>query len=248
MELNINSPAYYTNIYGVDDEVCCMCQDIFQYFKDKKYSDYINIIGIVPIVAPEEEVAKGLWKEIKKVEIKNGFASVSLRIDYSTYINSAIEKKKGLVIDNILKSIKAIKGRAKIDYKMFENDMRLFCKSNNILFDIKNIEKLLFEQTIDVSNYIALKDFDYLFDKGFLKEFSKSDILSVLNDYGGDLSVIDKKRYFGRFDYSLYQDNRYKTEIDLMIDDCVCGLTLFCEFNVENNRIIDGLIEDIRFQ
>ena len=94
-----------------------------KYFKDKKYSDYINIIGIVPIVAPEEEIAKGLWKEIKKVEIKYGFASVSLRINYSTYINSTIEKKKGLVIDNILKSIKAIKGRAKIDYKMFENDI-----------------------------------------------------------------------------------------------------------------------------
>lgn len=140
MELNINSPAYYTNVYGVDDEVYWMCQELSQYFKDKKYSEYINIIGIVPIVAPEEEIAKGLWKETKKVEINYGFASISLQINYTKYINSDIEKKKGLVIDNILKSIKAIKGRAKIDYKMLENDMRLFCESNNIIFNIENLE------------------------------------------------------------------------------------------------------------
>lgn len=245
MELNINSPAYYTNIYGVDDEVYWMCQELSQYFKGKKYSDYINIIGIVPIVAPEEEITKGLWKETKKVEINYGFASISLQINYTKYINSDIEKKKGLVIDNILKSIKTIKGRAKINYKMFENDMRLFCESNNIIFNIENLEELLFEQTIDISNYIALKDFDFLINKGYLNEFSKTNILSILNDYGGNLSIIDKKRYLGRFDYYILQDNRYQTEIDLMIDDYVSDLTLSCELNIKNNKIISGLIEDI---
>lgn len=134
MELNINSPAYYTNIYGVDDEIYWTCRELSKYFKDKDYSKYIKTVGIVPIVAPEDVIEKGLWKEIKNVEFKHGFATVSLQINYVKYINADIEKKKGMIIDNILKSIKAIKGRAKLDYKMFENDMRTFCKNNNIIF------------------------------------------------------------------------------------------------------------------
>ena len=51
MEININSPAYYTNIYGVDDEIYRMCQDLAIYVEDKKYSDWIDTIGIVPIIA-----------------------------------------------------------------------------------------------------------------------------------------------------------------------------------------------------
>ena len=35
MELNINSPAYFTNHYGVDDEVYRYCQNLHNYFKTK---------------------------------------------------------------------------------------------------------------------------------------------------------------------------------------------------------------------
>ena len=47
MELNINSPKYYKDVYGVDDEIYRLCQDIYIYFKDKSYSEIINIIGII---------------------------------------------------------------------------------------------------------------------------------------------------------------------------------------------------------
>ena len=52
MELNINSPAYFTNHYGVDDEVYRYCQNLHNYFKTKEYSETLTIIGITPIVAP----------------------------------------------------------------------------------------------------------------------------------------------------------------------------------------------------
>lgn len=135
MELNINSPAYYTNVYGVNDEIYWLCRDIAQYFKDKEYSDIIKTDGIVPIVAPEEELKKGLWKETKKVELKYGFASLSLQMNYQEYVDADISHKKGMIIGNILKSIWVIKSKAKIDYNAFEKDMREFCEANNIDID-----------------------------------------------------------------------------------------------------------------
>lgn len=245
MELNINSPAYYTKIYGVDDEIYWMCRELAQYMKDKDYSESIKIVGIVPIIAPKEVIEKGLCKEVKKVELKSGFASLSLHVNYAKYVVADIYKKKSMIIDNILKSIKTIKSRAKFDYKRFENDIRIFCKNNNIIFNIEKLEEVLFEQSIDISNHLALKDFDYLLNNGYLTELSKSSILSILCDYGGNLSFIDKNKYIGRFYYYMLQDNRYQTEINLIIDDYVSDLTLSCELSVENNKIIGGIIDDI---
>ena len=56
MELNINSPVYFKDHYGIDDEVYKFCQRAYLFFKDKKYSNTLQIIGIVPIVKPQEIV------------------------------------------------------------------------------------------------------------------------------------------------------------------------------------------------
>lgn len=32
MELNINSPKYYKEVYGIDDEIYRLCQEIYVYF------------------------------------------------------------------------------------------------------------------------------------------------------------------------------------------------------------------------
>ena len=42
MELNINSPAYFTNHYGVDDEVYRYCQNLHNYFKTPGYLNGIT--------------------------------------------------------------------------------------------------------------------------------------------------------------------------------------------------------------
>ena len=42
MNLNINSPAYFTQQYGVDDDVYRYCQKCYKYFKDKEYSEVLK--------------------------------------------------------------------------------------------------------------------------------------------------------------------------------------------------------------
>lgn len=132
MELNINSPAYYSEKYGINDEIYCLCKMISEYVRDKRYSNAINIIGITPIIAPQDILQEGLWKELKKCEPRYGFASVSLRIDFEEYIEADVETKKGLIIQNILKSVKSISKRGSVDYISFESDVIRFCNEINL--------------------------------------------------------------------------------------------------------------------
>lgn len=92
MDLNINSPAYYTKEYGVDDDIYWMCRELSNYVREKKYSDAINIIVIVPIVAPAAVLEKGLCKAHKRCELKSGFASVSL-LRFKPIYSSVVPKE-----------------------------------------------------------------------------------------------------------------------------------------------------------
>lgn len=132
MELNINSPAYYTNQYGVIDEIYAMCREISDYVKAKSYGTLINTVGIIPIVAPNNIIEQGLFKEEKKCEVKYGFASVSIQINYEEFLQSDINGKKKLIINNILNSVKSIHKKAKIDYVEFNNDIMRFCQQADI--------------------------------------------------------------------------------------------------------------------
>lgn len=133
MELNINSPLYYTQEYGVDDDIYWMCRELSAYVKEKKYSDLINIIGIAPIIAPVSVLEKGFCKVHKKCEPQYGFVSVSLQIDYEEYVKVDIANKKRLIIANILASVKSVSKKGKINYSLFEEDVREFCDNNDII-------------------------------------------------------------------------------------------------------------------
>jgi hypothetical protein len=130
MVLNINSPAYYTNIYGIDDEVYWMCRELSDFVKEKKYSNIIDIVGVVPIIAPKNDIDKGLWKEVKKCDLKFRVATVSLHISFDEYIQSDIKKKKSLIIDNILKSVKVISKKGQFNFDDFKEDVINFCEMN----------------------------------------------------------------------------------------------------------------------
>ena len=67
MELNINSPAYFTDHYGIDEEVYKYCQQLHDFFRTREYSESMNIIGITPVIAPKEIYDQGMWKE--KVQV-----------------------------------------------------------------------------------------------------------------------------------------------------------------------------------
>ena len=63
MGLNINSPCYYTAVYGIVDEIYRMCRDITRGIDITKYTCVFDSIGITPIIAPREEIERGKWKD-----------------------------------------------------------------------------------------------------------------------------------------------------------------------------------------
>ena len=129
MMLNLNSPAYHSKKYGVDSEIYNMCRELTRFVHDKKYSDIVDTVGIVPIVAPRTEIEAGKWNEEKKYDIKFKLVFVSKQIDYDTYCCADMEMRKELIIKNILDSVKSIHRKAKFDYAKFETDVKDFAKS-----------------------------------------------------------------------------------------------------------------------
>ncbi|MDE7249631.1 MAG: hypothetical protein K2N82_07035, partial [Lachnospiraceae bacterium] len=79
MELNINSPAYFSEHYGVDDEVYKFCQKAHLFFKDKEYSSTLQIIGIMPFAAPQEIYDSGAWKEHIRFICNKNCVSIGIR-------------------------------------------------------------------------------------------------------------------------------------------------------------------------
>ena len=134
MELNINSPSYFTKQYGVIDEIYKMCREISKYVENKQYSNIVNTIGITPIIAPKDIIEQGFFKQEKKCDIRYGFASVSLWIDYDEFLQSDLINKQIMIVKNILDSIKVIARKAKIDYEKFYDDIIQYCEQINLQF------------------------------------------------------------------------------------------------------------------
>lgn len=65
--------------------------------------------------------------------MKQRTRSVSLQIDYEEYVKADTVNKKRLIIDNILESVKSVLKKEKINYSLFEEDVREFCDNNNII-------------------------------------------------------------------------------------------------------------------
>ncbi|MBR2954179.1 MAG: hypothetical protein IKC45_07345 [Clostridia bacterium] len=122
MELNVNSPAYYKNHFETDDMVYDFFQKAYLYFADKEYSDTLHIIGITPIVVPNEIGNENLWKESVKIVSNKNCAIISLRIDYEEYSSADSKKKILLTKELILKAIRKIKSKVNFDYESFERD------------------------------------------------------------------------------------------------------------------------------
>lgn len=123
MELNINSPAYYTEKYGVNDSVYALCKKIRKFVSDKKYSDKVGIIGICPVAAPEDELNKGKWKEHIKYDLKYSLIVIWKHIDYDLFVSSDDNGKCELMLKCILDSVKKVSRKGKIDFAGFQADV-----------------------------------------------------------------------------------------------------------------------------
>ena len=123
MELNINSPVYFKDHYGIDDEVYKFCQRAYLFFKDKKYSNTLQIVGIVPIVAPQEIVDGENYKEKVKFLCDKSVASINIKMDFNDYYNADSIKRIELTKEMILTAVKHIITKVDFDYDKFKEDL-----------------------------------------------------------------------------------------------------------------------------
>ena len=131
MNFRINSPSYYTQIHGIDDEIYKICLSLSKNIDVTRYTAELDSIAITPIVAPIEETNDGKWKEVKIVSLSYRYADISLQIDYQKYVFSDLLCKKELLIDNLLKSLLVVKKKLgkRFDYNNIEKDILLAINS-----------------------------------------------------------------------------------------------------------------------
>ncbi len=123
IEVNINSPVYYKDHYGIDNAVYRFTQRAQLFFKEKEYSDTLQILGIVPIIAPQEVYAAGNYKERVKFLCGKSVASVEVKIDFDAYHNADSAGKIALTKDMLLTAAKRIKAKVDFDYDRFRDDL-----------------------------------------------------------------------------------------------------------------------------
>lgn len=123
MERNINSPVYYKDRYGIDNAVYRFTQRAQLFFKEKEYSDTLQILGIVPIIAPQEVYAAGNYKERVRFLCGKGVASVEVKIDFDAYHYADSAGKITLNKDMLLTAAKRIKAKVDFDYNRFRDDL-----------------------------------------------------------------------------------------------------------------------------
>ncbi len=119
MNLHINSPSYYTTQYGVCDEIYQMCSLISRSIDVSKYTDCLDTIGILPIIAPKDLLDSGKYTETELISLTYRYASISISSDYDVFLNADIDEKKDIILHNIFNSLLIIKKRLKnqFDYK-----------------------------------------------------------------------------------------------------------------------------------
>ena len=122
MELNINSPAYFTQQYGVNERVYWYCKKCHEYFKDKEYSETLRIIGICPQYAPKDLYQQGKWKEKVRLIGNGSCASIDIRMDFDQYYN-VTDQGKVIIRNTIMKAVKKVKAKGKFDYESFCRDL-----------------------------------------------------------------------------------------------------------------------------
>lgn len=123
MRLQMASPVYYRQIYGLDYEIAYMCKEIGEYVEEIEYGSNDLIISIEPIIVPLGILEFGFWRERTKMESYVNRILVDKYIDYERYVRGDFEERKKLMIGNILRSVKSIKGKCNINYDDFEKDI-----------------------------------------------------------------------------------------------------------------------------
>lgn len=126
MQLNINSPAYFTDHYGINDEVYRHCRVLYEYFLDKEYSEKLSVVGITPVIAPKELYNQGKWKEKVQIVALGTCAMIDIRMDFESYYKADSAEKIELIDEMLIKAVKKIKSKGKFDWERFREDLLNF--------------------------------------------------------------------------------------------------------------------------
>lgn len=94
----------------------------------------LNMLDKLPDACPNDAYwSLGQLVHRRDNIMKQRTRSVSLQIDYEEYVKANTANKKRLIIDNILEAVKSVSKKEKINYSLFEEDVREFCDNNNII-------------------------------------------------------------------------------------------------------------------
>lgn len=124
MELNINSPAYFSDHYGVDDEVYDYCRRIREFVREKEYSESLHTVGIMPVAAPKELYEQGKWKEKIRFLNNKSVAAVVIHMDFEKYYEAGSDRKIQMLKETVLTAVKRIKAKGGFDYERFKDDIK----------------------------------------------------------------------------------------------------------------------------
>jgi hypothetical protein len=90
------------------------------------YGDAVDLISVIPTVFSNEIFESLPYKERKIFSPKKKEAEFRLRIDYNKYVCSNDIEKSGLILDNIIQSIRLLNQKVKKDFdgEKLEKDIR----------------------------------------------------------------------------------------------------------------------------
>lgn len=226
MRLKIASPVYYKSIHGLDYDIAYMCRDINEYVENIEYGSSEIIISIQPIIVPLEILQFGFWRESISVQLKGRYIEVDKHINYYKYVRGDFEERKKLMLGNILRSVKSVKGKCNVDYERFEkdildmfnyekNDIKPYMKNEKIeivnekeayLTKIYMISPVYYSDKNDIGNEaeeIAKKLSSYMVDKSYSKEVERIFVFPM----SAPVEIIEKDLCFESVQYA--KDTKY---------------------------------------
>ena len=106
--------------------------------EDRDYGGEVDDLGIIPVIIDPRMglLEKGFFKERRLFKRKAKEADFRLWIDFDKFYNADYEKKKLLILDNIIRSIKILGEKAKKDFdeeKLINDIYNLFDIDENKL-------------------------------------------------------------------------------------------------------------------
>lgn len=121
----INPPAYYWQCHGEIKEINDMLSRLSKKIDLFNYTFDIRCISITPIIAPDDAIQSPEFYEKTLICMDRGIANISLYSSYYDFCHGDLQKKKEIIVENIIASVKLVKNKTVeyFDFEKFERDI-----------------------------------------------------------------------------------------------------------------------------